>query len=360
RGHPRLGTGDPGSPAVGSGLLLPALPSGHRLRRHAWSQGAQPQGLQRSRGAAGAGLVLRVHRPLVHSGLELLPGLLPVPPGGHCPGRLPPRTAGQRQQRRCSGSRQAGRSAGRCRLGNRPAQVTAHRGVAHPRYPWRAGTEQRRRTGARQPGSGCAAPAQGPCPKHCQSRYFMSKPVKRVLLTNDDGWRGPGFQVLEEIAHEIAEEVWLVSPDLDQSGVSMSISVHHPLRVHQFEERRFSVSGTPSDCILLGVAELLPAKPDLILSGVNRGANISDSVAYSGTIGGALTGTLLGIPAIALSQAYHSTNPVHWETSRQYGAQLVRELLERGWPEDCAMNINFPALAPEDVRGVAICRPQRG
>lgn len=188
----------------------------------------------------------------------------------------------------------------------------------------------------------------------------MSKPIKRVLLTNDDGWRGPGFKVLEDIAREIAEEVWLVSPDLDQSGVSMSISVHHPLRVHQFEERRFSVSGTPSDCILLAVAELLPDKPDLILSGVNRGANISDSVAYSGTIGGALTGTLLGIPAIALSQAYHATSPVHWQTPAQYGAQLIRQLLHTGWPEDCAMNINFPALPPEQVRGVAICRPQRG
>ena len=188
----------------------------------------------------------------------------------------------------------------------------------------------------------------------------MSKPVKRVLLTNDDGWRGPGLQVLEEIANAIAEEVWIVSPDLDQSGVSMSISVHHPLRVHQFEERRFSVSGTPSDCVLLGVAELLPVKPDLVLSGVNNGANISDSVAYSGTIGGALTGTLLGIPAIALSQAYIPGNDVYWETSRHYGAKLVRQLLDAGWPEDCAMNINFPARPPEEVRGVAICRPQRG
>jgi 5'-nucleotidase len=140
----------------------------------------------------------------------------------------------------------------------------------------------------------------------------------------------------------------------------MSISVHHPLRVHQFEERRFSVSGTPSDCVLLGVAELLPVRPDLVLSGVNNGANISDSVAYSGTIGGALTGTLLGIPSIALSQAYIPGNDVYWETSRQYGANLVRQLLDAGWPEDCAMNIHFPARPPEDVRGVAICRPQRG
>lgn len=188
----------------------------------------------------------------------------------------------------------------------------------------------------------------------------MNKPIKRVLLTNDDGWRSPGLKVLEDIAHQIAEEVWIVSPDLDQSGVSMSISVHHPLRVHQFDERRFSVNGTPSDCVLLAVEELLPHKPDLVLSGVNHGANISDSVAYSGTIGGALTGTLLGIPAIALSQAFHRGLPTQWDTSTRFGADLIRHLLDVGWPDDCAMNINFPALAPEQVAGIAICRPQQG
>ncbi len=188
----------------------------------------------------------------------------------------------------------------------------------------------------------------------------MSKPIKRVLLTNDDGWRGPSLKVMEEIAEQIAEEVWVVSPDLDQSGVSMSISLHQPLRVHHFGERRFSVSGTPSDCVLLGVSELMPEAPDLILSGVNNGANISDSVAYSGTIGGALTGTLLNIPSVALSQAYHKGLPVHWETAREYGAGVIRELLKKGWPADCAMNINFPARPPEKVTGVAVCRAQAG
>lgn len=188
----------------------------------------------------------------------------------------------------------------------------------------------------------------------------MSKPIKRVLLTNDDGWREPGLKVLEDIAHEIAEEVWIVSPDLDQSGVSMSISLHQPLRVHHFGERRFSVSGTPSDCVMLGVSELMPEPPDLVLSGVNNGANISDSVAYSGTIGGALTATLLNIPAIALSQAYHKGSDTHWETARQYGPGVVRQLLESGWPTDCAMNINFPARAPAEVTGVAICRARAG
>ncbi|WOD12561.1 5'/3'-nucleotidase SurE [Pseudomonas sp. NyZ704] len=188
----------------------------------------------------------------------------------------------------------------------------------------------------------------------------MSKPIKRVLLTNDDGWRGPGLKVLEDIAEQIADEVWIISPDLDQSGVSMSITLHSPLRVHQFEERRFSISGTPSDCVLLAVGELMPAPPDLVLSGVNAGANISDSVAYSGTIGGALTATLMGIPAIALSQAYHKGNDIHWDTASHFGAGIVRQLLEKGWPTDCAMNVNFPASPPEDVTGVATCRARGG
>ncbi|MFN3581644.1 MAG: 5'/3'-nucleotidase SurE [Pseudomonas sp.] len=188
----------------------------------------------------------------------------------------------------------------------------------------------------------------------------MSKPIKRVLLTNDDGWRGPGMKVMEEIALQIAEEVWIISPDLDQSGVSMSITLHSPLRVHHMGERRLSVSGTPSDCVLLAIGELMPEPPDLLLSGVNAGANISDSVAYSGTIGGALTGTLLGIPAIALSQAYHKGDDIHWDTARHFGPGIVRQLLEKGWPTDCAMNINFPACRPDQVAGVATCRARAG
>ncbi len=188
----------------------------------------------------------------------------------------------------------------------------------------------------------------------------MSKPIKRVLLTNDDGWREPGLKVMEEIAHQIAEEVWIISPDLDQSGVSMSITLHSPLRVHHMGERRLSVSGTPSDCVLLAVGELMPEPPDLVLSGVNAGANISDSVAYSGTIGGALTATLMGIPAIALSLAFHQRSELHWDTVRQFGPGVVRQLLEKGWPDDCAMNVNFPACPADQVSGVATCRARAG
>jgi 5'-nucleotidase len=188
----------------------------------------------------------------------------------------------------------------------------------------------------------------------------MSKPIKCVLLTNDDGWREPGLKVMEEIAHQIAEEVWIISPDLDQSGVSMSITLHSPLRVHHMGERRLSVSGTPSDCVLLAVGELMPEPPDLVLSGVNAGANISDSVAYSGTIGGALTATLMGIPAIALSLAYHKGDEMHWDSVRQFGPGVVRQLLEKGWPDDCAMNVNFPACPADQVTGVATCRARAG
>lgn len=188
----------------------------------------------------------------------------------------------------------------------------------------------------------------------------MSKPLQRVLLTNDDGWRGEGLALLERLAHELADEVWVVAPELDQSGTSMAVSLHEPLRVQQSGERRFSVSGTPSDCVLLAVEELLPARPQLVLSGINRGSNFSDSVAYSGTVGAALSATLLGLPALALSQGFHPGQPVPWETAARFGGELIRELLRETWPTDTALSINFPARPPEAVSGLRVCRPARG
>lgn len=188
----------------------------------------------------------------------------------------------------------------------------------------------------------------------------MRKPLKRVLLTNDDGWRGEGLILLEQIAATLAEEVWVVAPELDQSGMSMAVSLHEPLRVQTYGERRFSVSGTPSDCVLLAVEYLLPEPPELVLSGINRGSNFSDSVAYSGTVGAALSANLLGLPALALSQAFRPGEPVPWQTAERYSAGLIQELLRESLPTDTAISINFPARAPEDVSGVSLCRPARG
>ncbi|GAB5375023.1 MAG: 5'/3'-nucleotidase SurE [Acuticoccus sp.] len=181
----------------------------------------------------------------------------------------------------------------------------------------------------------------------------------RILITNDDGARAEGIQLLEEIARTLSDDVWVVAPEFDQSGVSHAISLHEPLRVHQQDEKRFFVRGTPADCVVLGVEHIMDRKPDLILSGINRGGNMADSIAYSGTVGAAMTGLLVGVRAIALSQFFQGTT-IHWETARAYAAKLITQLVETDWPRPIAPNINFPHCAPEDVRGLSICRPGHG
>ena len=187
--------------------------------------------------------------------------------------------------------------------------------------------------------------------------------LDRVLLTNDDGVDAPGLKVMEHIARELAREVWIVAPDHDQSGMSHAVSLHHPLRVLKLGERRFGVSGTPGDCAIMGVCHLMGgARPDLILSGVNRGANLGMETVFSGTVGGAMTGMMLGIPSVALSQVYNSRSgaPVPWEVSRTLGARVVRQLLDIGWPESTCLNINFPDRTLDEVGKVTLCRQGLG
>ena len=175
--------------------------------------------------------------------------------------------------------------------------------------------------------------------------------VERVLLTNDDGIAAPGMAVLEEVAAEIAREVWVVAPEHDQSGTSHSISLHAPLRVSRHGERRFAVLGTPGDCVVMAVRHLMgEVRPDLVLSGINRGANLGVETVFSGTVGAAMTALLLGLPAIALSQAFSQREPVRWETARALAPGVIRRLLASGWEEQRAcLNINFPYVAPEDA-----------
>ncbi|MEM9221528.1 MAG: 5'/3'-nucleotidase SurE [Pseudomonadota bacterium] len=181
----------------------------------------------------------------------------------------------------------------------------------------------------------------------------------RILITNDDGARADGIKLLEKIALTMSSDVWIVAPEFDQSGVSHAISLHEPLRVHQEDERRFFVNGTPADCVVLGVERLLEGTPDLILSGVNRGGNMADSIAYSGTVGAAMTGLMMGVRSIALSQFFHGTT-IHWETAERFAPGLIENLIELDWPRPISPNINFPACAPQDVTGVAICPPGHG
>ncbi len=179
----------------------------------------------------------------------------------------------------------------------------------------------------------------------------------RILVTNDDGIHAPGLDVCAEIAKALSDDVWVIAPETDQSGVSHSLSLNDPLRLREVSERRFAVKGTPTDCVIMGARHIINGKPpDLVLSGVNRGRNVAEDVIYSGTVAGAMEGTILGIPSLALSISYKSrTNvPPYWETATQYGPDIIRRVLKGGMPRDVLVNINFPDCAPGEVKGVAV------
>jgi len=155
--------------------------------------------------------------------------------------------------------------------------------------------------------------------------------VDRVLITNDDGIDAPGLAVLEAVAATLAGEVWVVAPEHDQSGVSHSISLHGPLRVRRRDERRFGVAGTPADCVIVGLRQVMPVPPDLVLSGINRGANLGVETVFSGTVGGAMAGLLFGVPSIALSQAFSDRAAVRWDTARRLAPAVLRRLVKAEW-----------------------------
>jgi len=184
--------------------------------------------------------------------------------------------------------------------------------------------------------------------------------LDRILITNDDGIDAPGLAVLERIAAELAGEVWVVAPEHDQSGVSHAVSLHQPIRVSERGLRRYGITGTPGDCAVMGVSYLLPEPPQLLLSGVNRGANLGLETVFSGTVGGAMTGMLLGIPSIALSQAWTDRARVRWETAAALGADVVRRLLTIGWGATTCLNVNFPDLPAEDVGPLTLARQGPG
>jgi 5'-nucleotidase len=179
----------------------------------------------------------------------------------------------------------------------------------------------------------------------------------RILITNDDGIHSEGLEACAEIARALSDDIWIVAPEFDQSGVSHSLSLNDPLRLRQVEERRFAVKGTPTDCIIMGARHILNGKqPDLVLSGVNRGRNAGEDIIYSGTVAGAVEGTILGIPSLALSQAYKSRNghPPYWSTAKKFAPDLIRRILAAGIPRDVLINVNFPDCMPGEVKGIAV------
>jgi 5'/3'-nucleotidase len=176
----------------------------------------------------------------------------------------------------------------------------------------------------------------------------------RILVSNDDGVEAPGLKLLEAIARDLSPDVWVVAPETEQSGASHSLTTRRPLRLRELAPRRYAVDGTPTDCVLLARKHLLRDHlPDLVLSGINAGANAGEDLTYSGTVAVAMEAVLLGLPAIALSQHYDDGNAIPWETAAHFAPGIIRRLAALSWPAQTLYNINFPPVAPEAVQGIA-------
>lgn len=179
----------------------------------------------------------------------------------------------------------------------------------------------------------------------------------RILVSNDDGIHAPGLKVLEKVARSLSKDVWVVAPEFEQSGASHSLTLTLPLRLRKINARRYAVRGTPTDCVMLAMHELFKdKKPDLLLSGINRGGNLGEDVTYSGTVAVAMEGALLGVPSIALSQVFTHGHAVKWKTAETHAPKVIRKLLKTGWSASTLINVNFPDVAADAVTGIEVVK----
>jgi 5'-nucleotidase len=180
----------------------------------------------------------------------------------------------------------------------------------------------------------------------------------RILVTNDDGIHAPGLAALERIARQLSDDVWVCAPEQEQSGAGRSLTLSDPIRVRRIAPKRFAVSGTPTDCVMLAIGELVEgAKPDLVLSGVNRGANIAEDVSMSGTVAAAIEAMALGVPGVALSQmGDYDVADAYFEPAETFAPGIVNKLVETGWPGDVVINLNFPQGPASRISAVEVTR----
>ncbi|WP_066529538.1 5'/3'-nucleotidase SurE [Erythrobacter sp. CCH5-A1] len=181
----------------------------------------------------------------------------------------------------------------------------------------------------------------------------------RILLTNDDGIHAPGLKVLEQIARQFSDDIWICAPTEEQSGAGHSLTLTRPVRLHKHGERRFAVSGTPTDSVMMALREVMPDAPDIILSGVNRGANLADDITYSGTVSAAIEGALAGIRAIAFSQVYAREgmgDEVPFGAALEWGPKVLAPLIDAPMADRTLINVNFPAIPADEVKGIRVVR----
>jgi len=178
----------------------------------------------------------------------------------------------------------------------------------------------------------------------------------RILLSNDDGYSAPGMETLRRIAAALSDDIYVVAPEKEQSVASRSLTLHDPIRINKYSDREYSVEGTPTDCVMMAMNHLFKDKrPDLILSGVNRGGNLGEDVLYSGTVAAASEGCLLGVRSVALSQCVAPDGATfHWDTAEALAPNIIRKLLDFEWGPDVLINLNFPALPKVQVKGIDV------
>jgi 5'-nucleotidase len=175
----------------------------------------------------------------------------------------------------------------------------------------------------------------------------------RILLSNDDGIAAQGLEVLERVARTLSDDVWVIAPSVERSGAGHSLTIQEPLRPVKISERRYSVSGTPTDCVMVAINHIMKENPpDLVLSGINHGGNLGEDVHYSGTVAAAMEGVLLGFPSIALSQVWDKAEIINWETAEHFAADVIRRVCAVGWGKNVLINVNFPERAVGEVKGV--------
>lgn len=187
----------------------------------------------------------------------------------------------------------------------------------------------------------------------------MGRPL-RILVTNDDGINAAGIALLETLARTFSDDVTVVAPSEEQSGKGRSLTLTQPIRLRSLDARHHAVSGTPTDAVIMALSVIMKDKaPDLILSGINRGANLAEDVLYSGTVAAAMEGALAGIPSIALSQLYARRAPGHdvpFDTAEAWGRRVLEPLLAAPIEPRTLININFPPISADQVKGIRVAR----
>jgi 5'-nucleotidase len=174
-----------------------------------------------------------------------------------------------------------------------------------------------------------------------------------ILVTNDDGVHSPGIIALFRAMKALGEG-FIIAPDRERSAAGHSLTLHRPLRVTEVRDHVYSVNGTPTDCVTVGINKILPERPALVVSGINRGANLGDDITYSGTVSAAVEGTIFGVPSLAFSLV--GDRHFHYETAASVAAYVARHVLEHSLPYDTLLNINVPNIPRNDIRGIKFTR----